>query len=206
MSKYKVIEKPDYISWDAIHDCLWESHAEIREKGIVMKTTLLSGQELKERIAHDAIDYKVYVALDENNLVVGTTSVAIKMKKAWYVDGVVGYFLCQGILKEYRGQGIYRQFCDLRNQYVLDQKVKLVYFDTAESNLFKQAIEVKKGFKYVSFFASESKHYSVVMAKWVTAKPLPEWYRMLRYNYAKYRTKLIYKRGKIKRFPFLPMK
>lgn len=200
MSKYNVIEKPDYISWDAIHDCLWESHAENRTNGMVMKTTLLSGQELKERITHDAIDYKVYVALDENNRVVGTTSVAIKMKKAWYVDGLVGYFLCQGILKECRGQGIYQQFCELRNQYVLNQNVKLVYFDTAEMNTSKQAIEAKKGFCYVSYFASESNHYSVVMAKWIKGKPISPLYCKMRFLYIKMKVRLKYKKGKIKRF------
>ena len=31
------MEKPDWVSWETIHDVLWEAHAENRKNGVFMR-------------------------------------------------------------------------------------------------------------------------------------------------------------------------
>lgn len=199
MSKIQIIEKPDWITWDDIHKCLWNAHSSNRDKGIVMKTTLLSGKELKERVEKKSLSYKTFVALDGDKLV-GTGTVSIQNKRAWFVYGKVAYIMLAGVLPEYAGLGIYKQISLYIEREGEKNGCELLYMDTAESNTKMRALQTKQGFKYVGYFASPSKHYSVVMAKWYIKQPFSDLYITLRYIYVKYRTRILFKRGGIKRF------
>lgn len=197
----KIIEKPEWISWDDIHQCLWESHASNRSNGMTMKTSLLSGEELVQRIESKSINYKTFVALDGERLV-GTGTVSIQNKRFWCVNGKVAYLMLAGVIPEYSGQGIYKQLYTCIEKEGANNGCELIYLDTAEGNERMQKLHSKQGFKYISFFASPSNHYSVIMAKWYTKQPYSDLYISLRYNIIKLKVMLKYKRGHIKRFPF----
>jgi hypothetical protein len=49
-SSIQIIEKPEWVSWDEIHEVVWEAHANNREKGIIMSYPSLSGEEIKNMI------------------------------------------------------------------------------------------------------------------------------------------------------------
>ena len=69
----QIIEKPDWVSWDEIHEVLWESHAENREKDIINSFPSLSGDELRKFVGDKG---KMFVAMDGKK-VVGTAAVLI---------------------------------------------------------------------------------------------------------------------------------
>ena len=197
-SEIKIIEKPDSIPWDCLHEVLWAAHEQNRKEGMVMKTSLLSGAELRDRISKNAISWKTYVILDGNNIA-GTGSISIRNKKAWYVDGKVAYFLCDGIVPDYAGKGLYKMLTGVREEYGKSEGCKLIYFDTAENNRKQLETYRRHGFRCVDFFASKSKHYSVVMAKWYDDCPFSEFYCRLRFLLKKVYVKCLYKPGKVRR-------
>lgn len=199
MPTITVIEKSESLSWDDIHECLWQSHAQNRNNGMMMKTSLLSGEELKSRIKKNSISYKTFVAFDGGKLV-GTATVAIRTNGSWYAKGRVAYLMLAGILPDYSGLGIYRSFFQMREQYGKDNGCKILLMDTAEHNYRVQTALLKNGFDYVDFFATQSKHYSVAMAKWYGECPYPSIYLKFRFILKKCYIKIRFKPGKIKRF------
>ena len=197
-SEIKIIEKPDSISWDRLHEVLWAAHEQNRKEGMVMKTSLLSGEELRDRISRNTISWKTYVLMDEDN-VVGTGSISVRKKKAWYVDGKVAYYLCAGVLPDYAGKGLYKMLTWVREEYGKSEGCKLIYFDTPENNRKQLETYRRHGFRRVDFFASKSNHYSVVMAKWYDDCPFSEFYCRLRFLLKKVYVKCVYKPGKVRR-------
>ena len=86
MSEIKVIIKPSCITWNDIHNSLWAAHESNRQKGIYMKTSYLSGDELLERIeAKSRGNYDVFVALDGMQ-VVGTAAICYVKNDNWYAN------------------------------------------------------------------------------------------------------------------------
>ena len=51
----QVIEKPDWVSWEVIHQVLWNAHEENRQKGIMMQLPSLSAEELHKYIGEGKI-------------------------------------------------------------------------------------------------------------------------------------------------------
>ena len=51
-SGIQIMEKPDWVSWDEIHEVLWRAHEKNREKGIIMAYPSLSGEEIKNKIGN----------------------------------------------------------------------------------------------------------------------------------------------------------
>ena len=80
MADIIIMEKPDWITYDDIHELIVKAHKVNIDKGIVMKTTKLEGEELKERIG---VEGRCFVALDGEKLV-GTSSYRILEKNEWY--------------------------------------------------------------------------------------------------------------------------
>lgn len=200
MSDIRVIERPEWISWDMIHECLWKSHEVNRKQGINMQTMSLQGEELEKRIQKDALAWKTFVALDGDKLV-GTGSISIKYKKSWYVNGKVAYLLYGAVLPEYSGHGVYKQLVNCRENEGKRSNCVLIYFDTAEQNKRKITMDLKNGYHLVDFFASaKSHHYSVVLAKWYGNPSYSDLCIKLRYLIKKMMIKILYKPGKKKRF------
>lgn len=199
MPEIKIVEKPEWITWDDIHECLWASHSVNRDNGTIMRTTLLSGDELKNRVEKHSTTYKTFVAIDGNKLV-GTGTVSIRNKNAWFVHGKVAYLMLAGVLPEYSGHGIYKQLYIYIEREGAKNDCELIYMDTAEGNAKMQELQLKQGFKYVSFFASPSNHYSVVMAKWYKKQPFSDLYIKIRFYIEKLKVVVRYKRGRIRRF------
>ena len=71
---YVIIEKPLSVSFDQIHEVLWAANESNRNKGIILKTSELSGPELEERIGRDG---KCFVAMKEDR-VIGTASMRVR--------------------------------------------------------------------------------------------------------------------------------
>ncbi len=172
-----IIEKPDSITWDEIHDVIWKSHEENRSNGITMNYPSLTGSQLKSKFEGKA---KVFVAL-WNQQLVGTTALQIRYYKVWTGEGDYGYIFLSAVLPDYQGKSIYR---DLISRSIIElQKTGLnkIILDTNEKNTRMINIALNYGFKKVRC-RKYSNHYSVVMVKWLDKCPYPSWYCMMRYK------------------------
>lgn len=101
----QILVKPDSISWDDIHDCLWASHDVNRTKGVIMKFPSLPGAEIQKRIENG--NGKMFVALDGDK-VVGVAGYQIKHSTYWFCKSDYLYLCFAGVLPEYSGKGIYK--------------------------------------------------------------------------------------------------
>ena len=101
----QVVEKPDWVSWDEIHDVIWKAHESNRQQGINMRFPALPGEDIRKRVEGNG---KMFVALDGKK-VVGTAAIRIKKADLWCGKGDYAYLCFASVLPEYSGQGIYKQ-------------------------------------------------------------------------------------------------
>ena len=194
---FKIIEKPDWVSWEDIHDLLLKAHRQNISNGMTMRTVNLSGAELKERVG----DGQCYVVIDDKNNLVATGAVKTKAVNAWYAKGKVAYLLLGAVLPEYQRDGVFKPLHQTLVDYARINHLNVVTMDTAEHNKRMQEVLTKDGFRHVSCFSSKySKHYSVVMAKWLDGCPYSERYCKRKFWLQMTKLKLRYKPGKVKRF------
>ena len=197
MTEIRVIEKPDNVSYDTIRDIIHQAHQEHFEKGIVMKITTLSAEELEERIVkHNG---KCYIAL-ENEKVVGTLSYIIKRLNHWYKRGDAVELTMLSILPDYQGKHVFSKLYKKLEEEVRMKQYDTICFDTAVANIHVQLLYTKQGFTYVDFLSFPSRHYSVEMVKWLNGIPFSKYYCDLRYKLKKLYTVIRFKPGRIKRF------
>ena len=101
----QVIEKPDWVSWDEIHEVIWKAHESNRQNGINMRFPTLLGEEIRKRVEGNG---KMFVALDGKK-VVGTAAIRRKNLDLWCGKGEYAYLCFASVLPEYSRQGIYKQ-------------------------------------------------------------------------------------------------
>lgn len=190
--KISIIEKPDSISWDEIHECLWEAHAQNREQGVNMKFPSLPGSEIQKRIEQNR--GKMFVALDGEKIV-GVAGYQIKNGNVWYCKSHYLYMCFAGVRPEYNGTGIYKSLYKCRETVAEHLCVPLIVFDTHIQNKRIIAINRYNGFTKVGI-KRYGNHYNVVMAKWLGKCPYPGFYLQYRYLliFFKYKFKNFLKR------------
>lgn len=55
MERIRVIEKPDWVSWDEIHEVLKSAQTVNRRRGFNMINANLSGEKLKKKLEMDCV-------------------------------------------------------------------------------------------------------------------------------------------------------
>ena len=185
----QIVEKPDWVSWDDIHDVLWAAHAENRKQGIVMRYASLTGEEIRERIEGKG---KLFCAIDGNK-VVGTGALVLRNYYLWFTKGYepFGYMCFAAVLPEYTGKGIYKQLILKREQYCRERGLNRMMFDTHERNIHTREIMEKFNFKPVSYTFYRD-HFNVVMVKWLEGCPYSDF--RLKYEFDKKKLKANIKR------------
>ncbi len=197
MSDITVIEKPENVSYQKIKEILIAAHQQNFEKGIVLHTTELSPEELEKRVGKNG---KTFIALD-NGKIVGTASYRIREQHKWYVNGNVVDEILVGVIPESKGKHVYSHLYDCIEKEAIEGGYDQIIFSTAEKNINKQQIGLKKGFYYVNYFVAEDNdHYSVIMSKWLNGCPFSKQKLRRKYLLKKGYIKLRYKPRKIKRF------
>lgn len=198
-SGIQIMEKPDWVSWDEIHEVLWKAHEKNREKGIIMAYPSLSGEEIKNKIGNKG---KMFLAI-KGNKVVGTLALIEKMGNRWYNTGRYGYLCFGAVLPEYSGKGIYRSLYQLAETTAKQMNLPVLTRDTNENNARMLKITIQEGYHFVECKAWKD-HFNIVRAKWLDKCPYPTWYIRTRFILSKTITKLRYKmdpqKGKVKRF------
>lgn len=173
MSDIQFMEKPDWVSWQQVCDCIKEANTVNNKKGFHMLFANITPEEIKKELKNG----KCFVALYEGR-VIGTTSFFIRDLKRWYRRGKVIYYSFDGILPEYRGTDVYFGLSDLRDKYVRESGIRCHQFHTAENN--KPVIKINKiyGYKLVLFkpTGKGADYYSVTMVRWDDGCPWPDWF------------------------------
>ena len=162
----KIIEKPDWVSWDKIHEVLVEANAKNRSKGINMRKPGLLGDEIRKEIGDDGV---MLVALDGQK-VVGTAALLVKQNKTWYNDGRYGYLCFAAVLPSYNGKGIYKQLYRKREELAISRGIDKLFIDTHHKNNHVIEVSLNNGFKKIGVrcFAD---HWNVVLFKWLNGCP-----------------------------------
>lgn len=196
MSEIQYMEKPDWVSWDDVIDCIRTADTINQKKGLHMHIAKVTPDEMQE----DLKNGKCFVALYENR-VIGTASYKIRNLKKWYRWGKVIYCSYDGILPEYRGTDVYLELKNVENKSMKESGIRVYQFHTAETNKTVIKINLIKGFKYVLFRPNFNGcgYYSVTMLKWIDGCPFPDWYLKLMFNLSKFVTKTFFtKEGKFR--------
>lgn len=168
-----ITEKPDWVSWDEIHDVLMASHAENRSKGIVMSFPLMKGEEIQKKIGDEG---KMLVALDGKK-VVGTSGIIIKRSNLWCGEKNESYADCvfASVLPGYNGLGLFKKLDCMREKIALEMGINKMIGDTHEKNRHRLEIAKKAGYKFVGMRFYKD-HFNVVMVKWLEGCPYSDLY------------------------------
>lgn len=164
-----VTEKPDWVSWEEIKECLSEAHAENRRNGINMSYPSQPAGMIRDRVGEDG---KMFVALDGRK-VIGTASVRVKNVNNWFHSGRTAYFGFAAVHPEYQGKGVYKMLSDARYEYLTTTDLRTILMDTHLNNKHIQQILAAQGFKYVDLKRTPD-HFSVRMFKWLDGCPYSE--------------------------------
>ena len=192
----RVMEKPDWISYDQIHDLLYQAHESNREKGFDVKTAHMTGEELEKHIGETG---KCFVALDGDKLV-GTTSYRILDRDYWCAKGKVVDRVLAGVSPDYKGKHISSMLFSKIVEIAKLEGYQYIESRTAEENEIVQKINIKDGYRYIDFLSTKTDHYTVVMLQWLNECPYSKWRTNLHFKWRRMLIKLRYKRGRIKRF------
>ena len=172
--KIQVLEKPNWVSWDDIHEVLIKAHASNRANGINMRKPSLPGEEIAKEIGNDG---KMFVALDDKQ-VVGAGAIIPKCISSWYHSGIYGYMCFGSVMPEYSGNGIYCSLLAAREKYVSNNGIFVLRFDTHIKNTHIIDINRRNGFKKVDIKVCND-HINIVMVKWLNGCPYTDlrcWY------------------------------
>lgn len=161
-----IIQKPEWVSWDNIHQVLYHAHTDNRKKGINMRKPSLPGEDIKREIGEDGV---MLVALDGKKAV-GTAALLVKDRKTWYNEGKYGYLCFAAVLPEYNGRGIYKRLCEEREALAKKMGLDKLSFDTHHNNTHVIEINKAHGFRCVDI-KSAGDHWNVVMFKWFDGCP-----------------------------------
>ena len=195
----QIMEKPDWVSWDEIHEVLWAAHAKNRENGIIMAFPSLAGDEIRKTIEDEG---KMFVAMDGDK-VVGTVGLIEGNSKRWYANGKCGHVCFAAVLPGYEGKGIYRSLNEKRELFAKENNYSVLVADTNERNTKMIKIKKKEGYRFICYMVCKD-HFNVVMAKWLQPCSFSSWYITFRFYfsmiYLKTRFKMVTGKGRTKRF------
>lgn len=184
LSDIQIIEKPDWVSWEEIKQCLFNAHSVNRAKGINMTHYQWPAEKIREYIGTNG---KMFVALDGKKIV-GTAAIIEKRGKSWYTNGRYAYLGFDGVIPEYNGRGIFKKMDEFRKEKALSLRYSILLLDTHEKNKKRIHIAKLNGYRLVNYFRVKSDgHCNVVMAKWSDGCPYSKIYCKVRFYFSFFR-------------------
>ncbi len=199
MEEIRVLEKPEWVSWEEVATCIHIGQATNISEGFDQTFGHITAMELSRAVNGG----HCWVALNNDNKVVGTLSLTISKIKYWWYKGEAGLYCYETILPEYRHDS--RVYFGLHGKIeaaVKQAGLKLVWATTAEQNKKMQSINKLKKWKIVQYSPSgpPSNYYSVIMAKWINGCPYSDKKISFMFNFSKIVVRFLYKPGKIFRW------
>lgn len=201
MEKIRVIEKPDWVSWEHVAECIHVGQATNNKKGFDMEFGHYTAEQLRDNIKGKNGEGYTFVALNEQNKVVGTVSLRVDTISKWWHKGRCGYH-CEGAtLPEYRGTDVYFDLHKLLDEKEDEIGIDVIWGSTSEKNLDVIKIHKKLKWKFVEYNIKPRKraYFSYVFVKWKKGCPYKDWYINFRFKLSKFIIPIVYKyNGSIK--------
>lgn len=161
METITIIEKPDSISFDSIHDLLQAAHEVNRDKGFSISSAKLSGEELETKITENG---KCFVAMYGDEIA-GTCSVRFYDSDKWYSKGKTAEYMLIGILPTYQGKHISSFMTRAAVNAAETAGCKTVVLRTAEKNAHAIGVYKHSGFYLADYRVGNTQSYTVIMAR-----------------------------------------
>lgn len=165
-SDIKIEKKPEWVSWLDIKNCLYEAHSINRAQGINMLLYKAPPSQLCEYIGTNGL---MLVALNNKKLV-GVGGFIERNDKLWCIRGKYMQICLVGILPDYSGKGLFRQFLDKLEKIAEERNYPVILSTTHEKNKRKIKVSITNGYHIIGY-SRVADHYNVVMAKWLTRCP-----------------------------------
>ena len=195
MEEIRIIEKPDWITWYEIAECIHVGQATNNKKGFDMKFGHLTGEELQRNNLGESGEGYTFVALNENNNVVGTQCVTIVYLNKWWHKGRSGLRCNSSTLPEYRGTDVYFGLREAIENKEKELGINVVWGTTSEKNEFILKLQKKYGWKYVGYTPSprDYDYFSYVMVKWKDGCPYNDKFINFRFKVSRIYSRIVYK-------------
>lgn len=179
-SQIQILEKPDWVSWDEIHNIVIKAHENNRKNGVDVRNAHLQGQEIKRALGNEG---KCFIALDtQNGEVIGTCSVTFHNLDSRVAKGKFAYDTFDAVLPNYTGHHIFSKLDSTRYAYIKEMGCDGIYMKIAEGNVLRRQIAEKEGFSKVQIArAPYAPHNYIVYVKWLKEKPYPDYLIKLRF-------------------------
>lgn len=198
MEEIRIMEKPEWVTWDEVQECIYKAQQTNNKKGFDMNFGHRTGKELCEKVG----DGCCFVALNEQNRVVGTVSLKVSDIRFWWHKGKAGFHGYEAVDPKYRGTDVY---FDLHAALIAKEKelgLKVLWATTAEKNNVVIKSAVRKGWKQVQYTPNTKgcDYYSVVIAYWRDGCPYSDRTINFMFKLSKMVVRILYKPGRINRF------
>ena len=195
MEDIKILEKPDWITWDDIAECIHEGQATNNKKGFDMQFGHLKGDELEKDIKGKSGEGYTFVALNEHNKVVGTQSMTVTYLNKWWHKGKSSLRCNSATLPEYRGTDVYFGLREAIENKEKELGINVVWGTTSEKNEIVLKLQKKYGWKYVAYIPSPMKreYFSYCFVKWKDVCPYEDWVINLRFKLSRLYSRTVYK-------------
>ena len=153
-----------------------------------------SAEQLRNNINGKNGEGYAFVALDEQNKVVGTSSLRIDYVNKWWHKGRCGYRCETAILPEYRGTDVYLNLREILNKKEKELKLSVTMAKTSEMNDVVIKINKKLGWKFVEYLPTpwRSDYYSYCFVKWKDGCPYKDWKINLMFKLTKFYVRTVY--------------
>lgn len=189
------MEKPDWVSWEDIHQCLYKAHSVNRKRGFNMLSQNFSAEKIRSYIEGRG---NCFVALEGEKLIGVATVRFFKCRRWWAWNKTIAYPGFDGIIPEYQGTDVFLNLDLMRRDVIKKSGVRIIQSNTAENNDAVLRRIIKAGWKFVQYSPTDkgANHYSVIYVKWIDGCPWPDWFVSFMYNISKLCVRAIWKPGK----------
>ncbi len=194
MEEIKIMEKPDWVSWDEIAECIRVGQSTNTTKGFDMQLGHLSREDLQRPVKGESGEGYTFVAINEQNKVVGTYSLTVTTKKKWWHKGKCGLRCDTSTLPEYRGTDVYFGLRDIIERKEKELGLNVIWATTSEKNDIVININKKLGWKVVEYNPVPLKrdYFSYVLVKWKNGCPHKDWIICFMFKLSRIYSRMVY--------------
>lgn len=202
---YRVVEKPDWISYDMIAEVLHDAHKSNVEKGMRFVASFQDGRETERRLGECG---KFFVALTDEDEIAGVGAVSLHDScTGWYgKKQPYSEIKMVGVPEKYKGLGISSALYRKMEEFGFSVN-ELMIMNTARDNHIVLDSNARHGWTYVDYKSwPRTDYYSPVMAKWKNGCPYSLKFCRLMFNYRRLYTILVRRKNGQQRLLFRLLK
>ena len=130
MSEIQYMEKPDWVPWKDVCDCIHDANIVNDKRGFHMPFADITPEEIEKELENG----KCFIALRDGK-VIGTGSYRIRNLRKWYAWGKAVYYCLDGIRPEYQGTDVYFGIAELRDRSRINAQEALESLSGGQSGL-----------------------------------------------------------------------